>query len=616
MAASGARRTVSIIGQADQISPMLLLSTCRRLYLLLGEYRGRFWLLILGMVGAAFATAGGIASVIPVMGALTRPAAADGGWRFLLDKLSSDPSVRFAQALLSLLVLMSLSVVAQALVQKLTISFTQRLTAILSVRAFKSYLQRDLIFHLGRDPVDLTKSILSEVSSLVSGGIQPMMALASSTITLLIVFVLLLAISPLPSIATLGLGLLVYGAISFRLKSRAIAVADARLKWNHERARIAQEAFASIREIKIYDASPLYTQRFNQAMLELSTMEATLSWMRSLPRYIVEVTTLGAVIGAIIFSGTVLDRPPEEMVGTVGVFAVAALRLIPQGNAALAAVISLHAAGPLLDHLEDHVTVQESEDPREMANSCTVRADGTVQAQKVSFKYPRATRLALHGVDLKIEAGESVALVGASGSGKSTLADLLLGLLEPTSGRVIVGSKQGYDSASVRQCHDIGYVTQRVSLFNTNLKENIAVGVEPEEIDEELVARALGAVDLLDPFRDEGSGKVDWLQQFGADGRGVSGGQLQRIGIARALYRKPKILILDEATSAVDNQTEHLLIQNIQSFFNGITIIHIAHRLSTIRSCGRIIALEHGVIIGDGTYEEMHSYIPSLGESD
>jgi len=242
-----------------------------------------------------------------------------------------------------------------------------------------------------------------------------------------------------------------------------------------------------------------------------------------------------------------------------------------------------------------HETDEEERD----AEPLVVRRE--VAVRDLTFRYQGSDEDVVRGIDLDLPAGTSTALVGVSGAGKSTLVDLVLGLHTPRSGSISV---DGHDirTRMVSWQRSIGLVPQDVYLLDDTLRANIAFGEAPDKVDEERLRQAVTRAQL-DPLVAQLSHGLDTYA--GERGVRISGGQRQRIGIARALYGRPSVLILDEATSALDNETERRVTEIIDSLRGSLTIIVVAHRLSTVRQADRIITLERGRIVEDGTHEEL-----------
>jgi ABC-type multidrug transport system fused ATPase/permease subunit len=226
----------------------------------------------------------------------------------------------------------------------------------------------------------------------------------------------------------------------------------------------------------------------------------------------------------------------------------------------------------------------------------------------VCITYPGATAPALDGVTLSIAAGESVGLVGRSGAGKSTLADVVLGVLEPDAGSAELGGVNP-SGATTRWPGGVAYVPQDVVLANDTIRANVALGLPDGAIDDELVWEALSRAHVAEYLREQRDGLNT---RIGERGVRLSGGQRQRIGIARALYTRPRLLVLDEATSALDAETEQAISETIADLEGDVTLIIIAHRLSTVRAVDRLVYLEDGRVVAQGSFQEVEQRVPAL----
>jgi ABC-type multidrug transport system fused ATPase/permease subunit len=232
----------------------------------------------------------------------------------------------------------------------------------------------------------------------------------------------------------------------------------------------------------------------------------------------------------------------------------------------------------------------------------------SINLRRVTFQYPRTTSPALIEVDLACEAGTSTAVVGRTGAGKSTLVDLMLGMLEPDSGTVAIAGVSPQQAIETWP-GGIGYVPQSVALFDSTVRENIALGLTPDSYDESLIWQAL-EIAHLSTFIDSQPAKLDTL--IGERGVRLSGGQRQRLGLARALFARPKLLVLDEATSSIDTETEHAITEALNSLAGDTTIVTIAHRLSTVRRADQVVYLEAGRVISIGAFEQVRLEVPQF----
>ena len=225
-----------------------------------------------------------------------------------------------------------------------------------------------------------------------------------------------------------------------------------------------------------------------------------------------------------------------------------------------------------------------------------------IELRDITFSYPGVERPTLHHINLRIPRGSSIGFVGQTGSGKSTLINILLGLYEPSEGEIVIDGKPLPKPVPPHWQMRIGYVPQEIFLIDDNLVRNIALGVPDQDVDSERLKRAIASAQLEEVIAKMPTGLET---QVGERGVMLSGGQRQRVGLARALYFDPEMLVLDEGTSALDNETEAKFMRAVESLQGDITIISIAHRLTTVRNCDDIYVLINGKIGEAGSYDEL-----------
>lgn len=355
----------------------------------------------------------------------------------------------------------------------------------------------------------------------------------------------------------------------------------------------------------------LYASQFGSLLKSLRVITVAASGTR----YLLESVMIGGV--ALLILTTVALGSGRTALVSIGVLLAAGIRVLPalsnivvlsnqvRANEPAVAVVELELRELEVDSASEISTIAA---PKNDATDDLSKLTGAISFNGVGFRYPNRERPALEGVTFSLGAGESVGVVGGSGAGKSTLVDLLLGLIEPTSGEILVdGRPLAEELPKWRSI--VGYVPQDVFLLDGTIAENIILGNPGEEIDEVRLRSAL-AIAHLDVFVEGVEGGVN--AAIGERGVQLSGGQRQRIGIARALYRKPRVLVLDEATSALDNETERFVADALNSLHGVTTSVVIAHRLSTVRSCDRIIYLEAGMVVGVGTFDGLQETCPGF----
>jgi ABC-type multidrug transport system fused ATPase/permease subunit len=283
-------------------------------------------------------------------------------------------------------------------------------------------------------------------------------------------------------------------------------------------------------------------------------------------------------------------------------FAMAGYRMMPALQQIYIGFSNMRIAKPAIDKIKSDLALPVEEVGLKSLSSDTIELNHQIEFRNVGFSHHGIVDKTVSDLSLMILRGSHVAFVGATGSGKTTVVDLICGLLEQVDGDILIDGKE-ITARRLKNWQDqIGYVTQSTFLIDDTIAKNVAFGVADEDINLERVKRALLVAQLSDFAQD---GNPGLMTIVGERGSRLSGGQIQRIGIARALYRQPKILVLDEATSALDARTERLVIDGIIKAKGSYTIMSIAHRISTVVECDKIFVLDGGCLVGEGTASEL-----------
>jgi len=366
----------------------------------------------------------------------------------------------------------------------------------------------------------------------------------------------------------------------------------------------------TFREISVLGRHQLYLERLSTSRFKLARSGATLAFLGGVPRYVVETAL---ILGVVLFVGQqLLASQLAEGLATLGVFLGGAVRImgaiLPLQTAAAALKVnaeqSARARALLLEAAAHPATASTAVAARAPEGPLGVSLDD------VTYRYPGEQNPALKGVSLDIAPGSFVALVGPSGAGKSTLAEVVLGLAQPTSGTVRIG---GVAPLALRAGSPgaVSYVPQRPGMVSGSIAENVALGIEPERIDRDRVQEVLRFAHL-EQFV---AGLPDGIDTtVGKQADAFSGGQIQRIGLARALYAQPRLLVLDEATSALDAGTEAVISESLQKLRGDTTLVVIAHRLSTVQHADVVFVIEEGEIAASGDFPTVRRTVPMVAE--
>lgn len=474
-------------------------------------------------------------------------------------------------------------------------------------RLFAAYIRAPWTERLGRSSPEIVRMVDVGIANTLTGVVIPTASLPTNVLTFLGALAVIVFVQPLTALVTLvylGVIALVMNVWITRKSyeaGRVNRVAGAKM------VSLITEMITALKEITLRDKADEVAGTIFRYRRKSAISRSNIRFLGTVPRFIIDIALIGGVflIGGVAYLGSDLNGA----LVSVAVFMIGGFRMIPaitglqallnQINSSLphadAVVRDIHDADRYLADAERIGQEPIDWDVRELA------------FEDVGFTYPRATEAALTGVDLRIPMGSTLGIVGTSGAGKSTLVDLLLGLLTPTTGRIELDGRPLPDHLAAWR-RKVGYVPQDVAIFDGTVAQNVALTWE-DTIDDEKVAWVLEKAQLLSTVAARPGGIHE---RVGERGLAFSGGQRQRLGIARALYMDPLVLVLDEATSALDTATEAAVADAIRSLEGEMTVISVAHRLSTIRSYDRIVFMSNGRIGAQGTFDEVARTSPDF----
>lgn len=488
------------------------------------------------------------------------------------------------------------------------IKFIVRKQLKFSGKLFNNYLFKPYTFHLQHNTSTLIQRINSEVSVLFTGVLLQLLVFIAEIAVVTALVCLLIASEPFISLVVVTcLAILTLGF--YKLLRRKISQAGKiRLEYGQKTTQNLLEGLGAVKEVKVLQREKFFLDDFIRNFQFSLGANLFLLVSNTLPRFYIETLAIISLV-LIIVVGLLQDNSISSILPTVSLFAVAAFRLMPSVGRIMGSmnsmIYSIHAVDAIYDdYLETNpgsVLVLENQqlsDPQ--SQKITVLKEG-IQLLDVHYQYPKSEQKSLDGISLKIKQGEMVGFVGSSGAGKTTVIDIILGLLEPTQGDVKVDGQSIYQNPGAWQ-RQIGYIPQAMFLSDDTLRNNVAFGLAEDMIDETALRSAVKAAQLESFVAELPQGLHTMVGERGVR---LSGGQRQRIGIARALYHNPSVLVMDEATAALDNQTEAGVMEAVQALSGEKTILIIAHRLSTVMNCDRLYLLEKGRVVATGTYNEL-----------
>ena len=446
-------------------------------------------------------------------------------------------------------------------------------------------------------------NVTGGVERLISGVVTSLVVIASDLVLLLVILIGLMLVDPITSIGTFivfaGIAFMLY----FLLHKRVAILNSNNVYLNIYLNQKISEGINSYRDLFIKGGREYYVNEIRKSKMQLSEYDAEIKFLPNISKYTIEISVILciAVISGIQFS--LFDS--NRAIAVISIFLAASTRIAPaiirlQQNV-IVVRSSLSAAKPTFDLINELKEVQELEKVETILSTSHLGFSPWLKLSNLNFTYSNAVEKTIQDISLEIPAGKFIAFVGPSGGGKSTLIDLILGLLQPSSGSITISDSTPKHAIS-NWPGSIGYVPQDVFVENSSVKENICLGFNQELVPDDLVWEALNLADLSD-FVKGLEGQLDY--RISDAGKNLSGGQRQRLGIARALLTQPKIVIFDEATSALDAETENRVSESILKLIGECTVIFIAHRLSVVRSADMIYYIDKGKIVNQGTFEQL-----------
>lgn len=475
-------------------------------------------------------------------------------------------------------------------IKDLKISITNKL--------FKKYLDNDYKFFIDNNHTVLSRNLIKEVDNAV-GLIQSVIFLIREFFLLSMIFFLLFFYNPILSLAILGI--LIFFAIIFYvgtdklLKSFAIE----RINLTAKIFNLVPQVFNLIKEIKILKKEKYFIDSFNRIKSDFEKKIIIVDFFKRLPKILFEFLAITILLIIIIFLGINNKDQLGNALPFLTLVTICTVKLIPSFNTISGALTHIQSYANsfnlIFSELNNKIINVQ---PLEIANE---NNEKIISFTNINFHYESSKKVSLIDINFDIKRGEMVGIIGKSGSGKTTLVNLLMGLLRPSSGFVNYYFK--------KKNNIIGLVPQDIIIFEDSLKKNIALGEYEDEINEKKIKDVI-EMSGLNNFFQKNHNNLDL--SLGDKGMNISGGEKQRIGIARSLYNEPELLILDEATSSLDIKTEKIFLSQIEKLKGNITTIFVSHRISALDKCDTVYLIDKGKIISKGSSEFILNKYPNL----
>lgn len=543
-------------------------------------------LLFLTILSASFDFLG-IALIIPLLTLLS-------GIDYTNTFVQNFVNFEHDKIIVIILVVMFIVFFSKFIIQSLLVfyrnNFSQKLFVRVSDNILKNYLYMNFSFHVKNNSSNLIRNVGSEANLFCNNIIKSILKLFSDLLVFISLATLLIIYNPKVALISLSV-LFFFGMLLFYLTNKKIK------EWGKIRQQFAgevikdmQQSFFGIREIIIFGAQKFFLSNYNKNNIKFSKATRNRDTLNQLPKGILEFIGVSTFI-ILIFYLLKIQKDISEIIVIIGVFAAAITKLLPSVTSIISNVQLFKFNAPVIDVIYSELNLKS--DNYILSNDNEIFFNSKIRLKNLSFKYPTTNSFALNNLNFEIQKRDKISITGETGSGKTTLINLLTGLIQPTSGNVVI-DEDSLNENNVRSwMKKISYVPQNIYLSDESILENITFG-ENKKIDTKKIDRILKIVDLYD-FVNSLPDKYN--TNVGEKGAKISGGQSQRLGLARALYRDFDLMILDEATNSLDSETENKILDKFYDYCKEKTVISITHNKENIKHSNKLINIQNGKII-------------------
>ena len=542
----------------------------------------------------------GVSSMMPFVQSIMEP-----------EKLISNRFIGFACRAFGIgdahgvIILVGIGIIFVYLIKNLFLSFSayiqsmynSRIKRDVTVLMLRSYMQRPYSFFVETSTDVIMRGVQND-SACICAVIQNGFKLLAEMLVVIVIAIFLMSTDMLLTVGVLAVGTLCMIVVVFVLKKMIARMSSLMREAAGKQYKWISQITGGIKDIMVYNRQKYFIRSFEGAAGDACTSDSRFNFVSALPERIIEFFCVTGIIVAVILR-TLMDVEAVSFVSKLAVFAMGAFRILPSISRSTGYLNQFIYYREWVDVAYENITEARTVTPEKKvyywdeapAEHDHKSFESDIAVDGVCWRYSESSPDVLNGVDIDINKGQSIGIIGESGSGKSTLSDILLGLYQPQRGEIRMDGVN-INTIPYSWSGNIGYVPQSVFLIDDTIRENVIFGAEDQNDDN--VWEALRKAALADFVRELPEG-LDTL--VGERGVRLSGGQRQRIAIARALYAKPQILILDEATAALDNDTERTVMEEISLLAGDMTLIIIAHRLSTLKNCDKIYEIINGIAV-------------------
>lgn len=459
----------------------------------------------------------------------------------------------------------------------------------------EQYLNKPYEYYLYADSATILRTIYGDMDNVFNLLLQCMNLAAEVVVAICLAVVLLIIDYKMMCVMAVILGGTLFIILKFIKPKLSKAGESARVEQSTLYKWILQSV-SGIKDVKILRKETYFVSAYRQSAERYAGYQISNNVLSSIPRMLIEVV---AIVGILLYILICLltGTPLSAMLGVLMAFATAAIRLLPSINRINTYMANIAYYQPALDYIYDVFNGNKMQESDVVKNSNSIGQEISlikeIQLKNITYRYPNTLKDIFKNAELTIPVGKAIGIIGSSGSGKTTIVDILLGLLELQEGKILSDGKDIFDDYA-GWLSNVGYIPQAIYMLDDSIRNNIAFGVNEEEISDVRIWEVLEEAQMKE-FVEQLPERLD--TQIGERGVRISGGQRQRLGIARALYHNPELLIFDEATSALDNDTETAIMEAINKLHGHKTLVIIAHRLRTIENCDMIFEVKDGKIV-------------------
>ena len=480
------------------------------------------------------------------------------------------------------------------------ISLGQNISIFLKQEIYKKILFQPYEFHFENNSGDLIALILAKAQETSGKVITPFLNIISSSLIVISVFFLLVLVNTTLTLYLFSFLVMLYGLVIFLSKKILIRNSKIISKSENQIVRIMQEGIGGIRDVILNNIENFYINLLYRTNLNYKNSALKVNFIGIIPRSVIEGVGL-SMIALIAYFSVNNDIRSDILIPTFATLALGAQRTLPLLQQIFKNWSDIKGHEARLDEVLKFLNL---EIPKQLENFQIINLDfkSNIVLQNISFSFKNNENKIVRDLNLKINKGDKIGIIGKTGSGKTTLINIIMGLLRPKEGKIFIDNIELKDSNLNNWRMNIAHVPQNIYLSDNSISQNIAVGIPKNKINKKLLVEASKKAQILEVIENM-KNKFDTI--VGERGVKLSGGQLQRIGIARALYKNASLVILDEATSALDLNTEKSIMKTVDDLSKDLTIIIIAHRLSSLEYCNKIVELEDGKITNNYSYNDL-----------